>query len=445
MLTRWVLLFLFLFLPVLAGAATLERECVDEPVFDGSVCVYQTNRSAANSVLLVHGINGSARFDWEHQIPALAGRYHVVAVDLPGFGDSSKGRKPYTPDNYARLLAFITDRYIDGPYALVGHSMGAVVALRYAARHAGPRLQRMVLIDAAGILHGVALSKALAGSYASRVAGGGFSAFVSRMTGKLLEGLEGLPFSPDDILNKPPEVWMRDDPAATAALGVAAADMSADIAAAAAPTLVIWGEKDKVAPLRTGRVLEARLKDARLVVVSGAGHVPMRDRPQQVNALLEAFLVHGPGHAGPAVVPVSEGEEGRIGRCDQERGKTFTGRFRRIELRHCDGVVIHDARVDEIRAFETRLRLIDSEVVSDGTAVDIVGSELEATASRIEGAVAIASSRSRLDLAGVELVGREAALEARTTTNVVFSVSEITSPHTRGYVHGFRELNEQKL
>ncbi len=446
MLRLW--LSVLLLLPLAGTAAELAGECIDEPVFNGSVCVYQANPRAASSVLLVHGVNGSARFDWERQIPALAEGYHVVAVDLPGFGASSKGRKAYTPDNYAQLLEFIAGRYIDRPHTVVGHSMGAVVALRYAARYAGPDLGRVVLIDAAGILHGVAISKALAGSYASRFGDNAFSAFIARLTGKLLEGLEGMPVSPDDLLAKHPNLWMRNDPAATAALAVAAADMSYDIATVGVPTLILWGEDDHVAPLRTGQVLEARLADARLVVLPRAGHAPMREQAAQVNALLNEHLAHTGGRSGRArgaqEAPTPHTAE-RVGHCRNQRDVTFSGHYRRIELRHCDRVTIRDAHVGAIDAFESRLNIIDSEIASDGTAVTLEGSEVVATASRIAGDVAIDAARSRLDLAGVELVGHTAAVVARTTTNIVFSVSTLASPHHSGYRHGFHELSNDRL
>ncbi len=438
---------LALLIPLPGGAAELERECIDEPIFGGSVCVYQANPNVRYSVLLVHGIDGSARYDWEFQIPALAESYHVVAIDLPGFGASSKGRKAYTPDHYAQLLAFIAGRYIEGPHAVIGHSMGAVVALRYAARYANSDLGSLTLIDPAGILHGIALTKALAGSYASRFGDSGFAAFIARMTGKLLGGLEDSPLSPDAMLAKHPNAWMSDDPGKTAAFGVAAADMSHDIEAVDQPTLILCGQNDEVTPLRTGQVLEARMSNARLVVVPDAGHVAMRDQPLQVQALIKTHLVHGIGgkrHATGVQGAPTTGEPGRIGRCRNQRGVSFSGHYDRIEVQHCDRVLIRNARVGAIYALESRLNILDSEIVGTGTALEIVGSEVEATASRIAGETGIVSSRSRLDLAGVEIVGRKAGVISRSTTDIVFSVSNIVSPHNSGYLHGFRELNDDE-
>src|SRR5207253_2250208 len=76
----------------------------------------------------------------------------VVAVDLPGFGASDKANVLYSPENYARVLKVVAGRFLHGPFALVGHSMGAVVSLRYAAAYPDDVL-RLALVDAPGVLH----------------------------------------------------------------------------------------------------------------------------------------------------------------------------------------------------------------------------------------------------------------------------------------------------
>ncbi len=433
-----------LLLSIAANAATVDSECAPEPVFSGDVCVYQANQVAEHSVVLVHGINGSAKFDWELQLSALAERYHVVAVDLPGFGSSSKGPGAYTPDNYAQVLAFVIERYVKGRrHSVIGHSMGAVVALRYAARYAGHDLERLVLVDSAGILHGVALSKAFVGSYISRNGSERFSEFAARMTGKLLEAFERLSLSPEDEL---PDEWTNDDSASATAMAVAATDMSHDLAIVDLPALIVWGARDDVAPLRTGKVLDARLSDSRLVVVPEAGHMPMRDQPARVNELLLRFLAGGDvseDKSGP--VNIHEGEPDRVGYCEGQRGLTFSGRYRRIELRNCDRVVLQNVRVDELLVFESRVHITESEILGDGVAMEVEGSEVEVTASRIAGRVGIVSARSRFDLAGVELIGGESAWYSPSVTNIVFSVSQISSPLTIGYQHGFLRLDGDRL
>src|SRR3970282_1540475 len=101
---------------------------------------------------------------------------------------------------------------------------------------------------------------------------------------KLLVPLERLRFEPQIILASP---QMRDsvlggDPARLAGLAAVSEDLSADLPEVRAETLVLWGGKDLLVPVRTGKVLAAQLPRARLLLIERAGHTPMLERPQGV-------------------------------------------------------------------------------------------------------------------------------------------------------------------
>jgi pimeloyl-ACP methyl ester carboxylesterase len=129
-----------------------EARRIDEPVFGGQMVVYEAGRGNAREILLVHGIGDEAARDFRDHIAWLKKSFHVVAVDLPGFGASEKANVLYSPDNYARVLKHVAGRFLHGPFALVGHSMGAVVCLRYAAAYPDD-VPRLVVVDAPGVLH----------------------------------------------------------------------------------------------------------------------------------------------------------------------------------------------------------------------------------------------------------------------------------------------------
>ena len=112
-----------------------EAHRIDEPVFGGQMAVYEAGRGNAREILLVHGIGNEAARDFRDHIAWLQKSFHVVAVDLPGFGQSDKANALYSPANYARVLKHVAGRFLRGPFVLVGHSMGAVVSLRYAATY----------------------------------------------------------------------------------------------------------------------------------------------------------------------------------------------------------------------------------------------------------------------------------------------------------------------
>ena len=100
----------------------------------GDTAVHVVERGRGKPVVLLHGLRGSTR-DFEHSIlDALASRYHVLAVDRPGYGHSTRPREDLgSPLTQAELLHRTLARLGVHRPLLVGHSMGAVVALAYAS------------------------------------------------------------------------------------------------------------------------------------------------------------------------------------------------------------------------------------------------------------------------------------------------------------------------
>ncbi|HKA86555.1 MAG TPA: alpha/beta fold hydrolase, partial [Haliangiales bacterium] len=111
--------------------------------------VFYHRRGRGRPLVLVHGWMVS-HWAWRHVIPSLAGDYDVVAIDLPGFGESdrpSPSEYRYDAPAFAETLIGVLDSLAIERATLVGHSMGGGVAL-YAAARRPERVERLVLIDA---------------------------------------------------------------------------------------------------------------------------------------------------------------------------------------------------------------------------------------------------------------------------------------------------------
>lgn len=414
--------------------AQLPRECVAEPVFGGQVCFHEANPEGGHTVVMVHGVGGSAD-DWQEQIPLLAASHHVLVLDLPGFGRSDGGTKHYTPDNYAAVLSHLISLRAHGPVLLVGHSMGGAVALNYAALHP-EMVSRLVVVDVAGILHRLAYNKYLVGNWLHGLSDEPHwsSELLQSFAGKFLEGMESVPFDSEDML----DVSAGEGEGAErriAALALLDADFSPLLPRVSAPVLMLWGHDDQIAPLRTAEVLLRRLPRAWLDIIEKAGHVPMRDQPTVFNRRLLAALADE--LPPPALAREVVGEADRIGRCEKQRNVQFTGRYRRIELFGCGDVSISDADVGELYVFESRVIIEHSRIGGSGLAVDIIGSDVKMTVVSVQGDVAIRTARSRLDLAAVDLEGSEAAVMAVSNSKAVFSLCRVRSPHQNGDLHGY--------
>ena len=415
----------------------MEAHSIHEPVFNARMVVYEAGHGNSRSILLVHGIGQEGARDFRDHIAWLEQSFHVVAVDLPGFGVSDSANALYSPANYARVLKHVADRFMSRPFVLVGHSMGAVVSLRYAAAYPGD-VQRLVVIDVPGVLHRYAAASQFLAHLGLEFVPP-FLDPLERFTNfarRLLAPLERLTLDPQVILSSPQlrQTLLGSDLATIAGLAVVSEDLRRVLPEVRADTLIVWGAQDTLAPLRTGRVLALKLPNARLVVIERAAHVPMKEAPERFRAALEAFLERG--------LPLGPSGVSRLARhgqgsCRNERNRVFAGEYDSLTLEGCPQVHILNARVRELRVLDSSATIDDSRIGGDETGMYARNSTIVMTGGRIEGDVAITAIASRLDLAAIEVEGRTAAVTAPQRSYVVFSLSRVQSPHTRGEVHDF--------
>lgn len=148
------------------------------------------------------------------------------------------------------------------PFTLIGHSLGAAISLGYAAAYP-QRVKHLVLVDMAGVLQGAVYADALARSAlgAQGVTGGA----VDSLLRTLLQKMSDMPVDRQAVLQSPVlrQKILRGDPNAIAAFALANHDFSRALRGIRAPTLLVWGADDLIAPLRTGQVAASLRSRAR--------------------------------------------------------------------------------------------------------------------------------------------------------------------------------------
>ena len=216
-------------------------------------------------LVLVHGLSGSGRW-WARNVPRLAERFRVYVVDLIGFGRSRHGSSFVLSEAAERLAEWMGCIGLVRA-SIVGHSMGGLIAADLAA-DCPDRVERLVLVDAAAFSPGP--------DYGHHAMG-------------LLSWLRYAPLGFLPVLVA--DAW-RAGPItlARAARELLAIDLGPKVARVRAPTLIVWGEHDTVVPVEVGDRLRARLPGAELVVIPGAAHNPMWDRPEAFNRAVLEFL-----------------------------------------------------------------------------------------------------------------------------------------------------------
>jgi pimeloyl-ACP methyl ester carboxylesterase len=403
-------------------APNASAELVEEPVFGGRVALYHAGARGAPAVVLVHGLGRNAAKDWEYVMPALAERYSVYALDLPGFGHSDKGNHLYSPGNFARVLEAVLQERIKRPFALIGHSMGGPVALAYVGAYPR-RVARLILVDAAGVLHRSVYAEFLGRVAAQRAIGMDSPWFESVVRAIQLRA-ENWPIRGELALERAGvrRRLLRGDPNAISAFAMVEHDFSQVVRAISAPTLILWGAEDTIAPMRTGQALASSIPGARLVVLAGAAHAPQVQVPSRFNPIVLQELAGLPT-ATPYALRKRAIEGNRIGNCNGRRGQEFNGDYERVVLENCHDASISNARIGYLRADNSTVRIVNSHL-RDG--VDAKDSRLEFTGGIVAGSLVI--DASSVDAAGTRFEAAHAI--ARNNGDVAsvlrFSVSEVS-------------------
>jgi pimeloyl-ACP methyl ester carboxylesterase len=257
-------------------------------------------------LMFVHGLGGSWP-NWLEQLAALSVERRVIAMDLPGFGHSPMPHEQHRPgtgitiSGYARLLDGLMGALGVDAAAVVGNSMGGFIAAELAIAFP-QRVERLVLVSAAGIstTRDPRVTRAL--PVMSRLqtvlaATAGWVAAKSDTVARrarLRDALMNL------VVRHPSRL-----PAALAAEQIRGAgkpgfiqglqavldyDVRDRLPEIACPTLIVWGDRDRLIPVRDAALFAELIPNSRKVIFEDTGHMSMLERPAAFNALLEQFL-----------------------------------------------------------------------------------------------------------------------------------------------------------
>ncbi|KUG21912.1 alpha/beta hydrolase fold [hydrocarbon metagenome] len=237
------------------------------------------NNNDKQNIFFIHG-SGSDHTAWSHQYARLNKKYNIVAVDLPGHGSSSGGGEADV-GSYCLWIKKLLNILDLKNTVLVGHSLGAAVALRFSLDY--PQYLAGIVLIGAGIKMPV-------------------NPFM----------LEFLKTNPAEI---PPEILdlmckfslakenrvKLSDPLrkslSQSSVKVLYGDLSAcndldlteEICKINMPALIVCGAEDKMTPADFSRQLAACINGAKLEIIDGAGHMVMLEKPDEFNVSLDKF------------------------------------------------------------------------------------------------------------------------------------------------------------
>ncbi|HEX4436880.1 MAG TPA: alpha/beta hydrolase [Solirubrobacteraceae bacterium] len=255
---------------------------------------------AGPPLVFVHGLSGSWP-NWLEQMAVFAPERRVLALDLPGFGHSPGDAGDISMPGYARLLSTLLEQLGLERAAVVGNSMGGLIAAELAASFP-EQVERLVLVSPAGL-----------STYANRLTTRAMPA-VRRLQQVLALGAAWTASNSDSIATRPRmrELALKGVvahpsrlPAPLAAeqirgagtdgfMGALEAILEFDLAdrlpLIKCPSLVVWGTKDRLITVRDADRFAELIPGARKVVYEDTGHMAMLEQPERFNPLLREFL-----------------------------------------------------------------------------------------------------------------------------------------------------------
>lgn len=263
------------------------------------------------TVVMIHGYGASLDL-WRPVQDALAAHHRVIAVDLKGFGWSSRPPGDYSPEAEAALVWKLLDQLAVDQVSIVGHSWGSSVSLAMVL--AQPQRVRRVALYAAYVFDE---QKPSFFRWAG-LDGVGEALFAINYRENVEERVGLAYHDPRFITQARVDHVLAelDRPGTTAAALAAARDqhltrLERRYREIAQPTLLLWGDDDLVTPLRFGQRLANVLPDAQLRVYPACGHIPMVEAATATTRDLIAFLAadRTPAHDEAPVAPPAPTEE----------------------------------------------------------------------------------------------------------------------------------------
>jgi abhydrolase domain-containing protein 6 len=279
---------------LVAGIKFVERQQAGlaprEVEVDGlTIHYYEGGPAEGETLLMIHGF-GANRDNWLRFARYFTHRYHVLALDLPGFGESARPDASYdVVTQMERVRAFATRLQVDRPH-LLGNSMGGHIAALYAARHP-EQVRSLALFNNAGV------TSPRKSEMIQRLERGEPNPLVAR-NAQEFDALMNFVFVTPPSLPASLKRYFAEQSAANrehyekifTQLRSDYVPLEPELPNIQAPTLLLWGDQDRVLDASSIEVMKPLLQKPTVVVMKNCGHAPMIERPDEAARHYQAFL-----------------------------------------------------------------------------------------------------------------------------------------------------------
>lgn len=258
-------------------------------VHDLNIHYYQGGSPNGETLVLIHGF-AADKDNWLRFSRHLTDRYRVIALDLPGFGDSDRPAGSYDVGTQAERLGDILDALGIDQAHLLGNSMGGHIAALFAARYPS-RVRSLALFANAGI------DSPNKSELYRLLQSGGANPLVVRQPEDFQKLLQFVFFEPP-YLPESLKRYLGERAMANAVhhdqvfqqLVERYIPLEPELPRIQAPTLLLWGRQDRVLDVSSIDVMQPLLQKPSVMIMDNVGHAPMLERPQESALLYRHFL-----------------------------------------------------------------------------------------------------------------------------------------------------------
>lgn len=233
-------------------------------------------------IVLLHGWGSNIKL-FANLIELLSKKYTVIAMDMPGFGESEEPPSAWCVDDYADFVIDFLKDHDTKKVMLLGHSFGGRVIIKLNSRKDLPfEITKVILVDSAGILPPKSNKKSFRTYY--------YKAGKAILSMGIVQKI-----APDALENFRKKMGSADYAAASPLMRQVLVktvneDLEPLLPNIKCPTLLIWGVNDTATPLSDGEKMEKLIPDAGLVKLENAGHYSFLDQQYTFNRVMSSFM-----------------------------------------------------------------------------------------------------------------------------------------------------------
>lgn len=233
-------------------------------------------------IVLLHGWGSNIKL-FANLIDLLSKKYKVVAMDMPGFGESTEPPSAWCVDDYVNFVIDFLKDYNTDKVMLLGHSFGGRVIIKLNSRENLPfKITKVILVDSAGILPPKSNKKS-------------FRTYYYKAGKAILSTGIAQKLAPDALENFRKKMGSADYAAASPLMRqvlvkVVNEDLEPLLPNIKCPTLLVWGVNDTATPLSDGEKMEKLIPDAGLVKLENAGHYSFLEQQFTFNRVMSSFM-----------------------------------------------------------------------------------------------------------------------------------------------------------